>query len=376
MKRICFISLKSYDLIRGSSELRYVGGAERQQVLVGQGLRDLGYQVSFVTLDYGQPDGIEHNGIRVFKAYDTNAGLPVLRFFWPRWTGLWAAMRRANADVYHQMVAGPETGQVALWCRRHNRKFVFAVASDPHCRRYVPSLTTRRERWLYFLGLARADAIVVQTLAQQADLRQNFRLNSALIPSCTSDSGYVPPERHRFPKTDRLTLLWVSRLAHYKRLEWLLDLAARCPAYRFLVVGDGDQSDQYVRQIKAKAQSLPNVELFGRIPDCALWPKYEQADLFLDTASVAGVPTTFLEAWARGVPVVSTVNPDDILTLNNLGRVVSNVDEMSNAIAGFVSQPTTWWKCSVAAREYFEKHHTVKAVAAAYNGLLENLHGH
>jgi hypothetical protein len=79
--------------------------------------------VSFVTLDYGQPDGIQHHGITVYKAYAPDSGLPVLRFVHPRWTGLWAAMARADADVYYTRCAGYEVGQATLWCRRHRRRF-------------------------------------------------------------------------------------------------------------------------------------------------------------------------------------------------------------------------------------------------------------
>ena len=84
VKSVCFISLKSYDLLREGAQPRFIGGAERQQVLVGRGLQQLGYRVSFVTLDVGQEDGINHKGIRVFKAYHPERGVPVLRSISPR----------------------------------------------------------------------------------------------------------------------------------------------------------------------------------------------------------------------------------------------------------------------------------------------------
>ena len=367
---ICFISLKSHDLLSNHPQPRFIGGAERQQVLVGRGLRQLGYQVSFVTLDYGQPDGVDYDGIRVWKAYDPEAGLPMLRAFSPRWTGLNAALRRADADVYHQMCADMETGQVALWCRRHGRRLVFAVASDADCDPALPLLRTARQRWLYRYGLRRADRVVTQTRSEQRALRQNFGMESTIIPSCSEAPQRLRPANGRFPKTDRLTCVWVSRIVPLKRLEWLLDLAERCPAHAFLVVGGGNESDPYVQKILARAATIPNVTMLGRISDRELWDVYDRADLLLDTASVAGVPTTFLEAWSRGLPVISTINPDEIVTDHNLGRVVGGVEEMAKAMAGFLGEPERWRECSQCVQYYYEQHHTVRAIGAAYHQLF------
>jgi glycosyltransferase involved in cell wall biosynthesis len=373
MKHVCFISLKSYDLLSDNPHPNHIGGAERQQVLVARGLQQIGYRVSFVTLDVGQADGIEHNGIRVFKAYHPGHGLPMIRFVSPRWTGLCAALSRADADIYHQMCADSETGQVALWCRRNGRHFVFAVASDTDCEKHLPRIMTGRERWLYRYGLARADQVVTQTITQKNMLKQNFGMDSTIIASCTGNLEHQPAASPRFPKSDEITLVWVSRIVPLKRLEWLLDLAETCPNYRFQVVGGGDESAPYVQQISSRARKIKNVQLLGRISDRELWSVYERADLLLDTASVAGVPTTFLEAWARGVPVVSTVDPDGILGPNNLGRAVSNTREMGEAVAEFIKNPDSWLECSRAARAYYKKFHTVEAVGVAYDRLFSRL---
>jgi hypothetical protein len=119
--RIHIIGLKCYDLLSGAETPRYIGGIENQIVLLARGLADRGFPVSFVTFDHGQPDSIEYGGIRICKAFASDGGIPVVRFVHPRWTGLWSALARADADFYYQMGAGCETGQVAMWCKRRRR---------------------------------------------------------------------------------------------------------------------------------------------------------------------------------------------------------------------------------------------------------------
>jgi hypothetical protein len=48
--------------------------------------------------------------VTVIKAFREAAGLPLLRFIHPRWTKLWGAIARADADVYYFSCAGMALG--------------------------------------------------------------------------------------------------------------------------------------------------------------------------------------------------------------------------------------------------------------------------
>jgi hypothetical protein len=118
---------------------RYLGGIETQLVVLAKGLAKEGCDVSLITYDHGQPDGERFQGVTVYKSHAPDIGVPMIRFFHPRSTQLWRAMRRSNADIFLQMGAGTETGQVAFGCRllpSPRRKFVFCMASDTDFGRY------------------------------------------------------------------------------------------------------------------------------------------------------------------------------------------------------------------------------------------------
>ena len=72
---VCFVALKSYGILAGDPRVGQIGGAEVQQVLIARELVRRGYRVSFVVHDYGQPDGLDCDGIRVFKKCPARAGL-------------------------------------------------------------------------------------------------------------------------------------------------------------------------------------------------------------------------------------------------------------------------------------------------------------
>src|ERR1700730_18433213 len=116
--KICLLGLDNLPVLASEYREHTVGGESVQQTLLARALARRGHEVSMVTADYGQTDAALWEDIRVFKAYAPDAGLPVLRFIHPRWTGLWRALARADADLYYTSCAGMHLGLLALFCWR------------------------------------------------------------------------------------------------------------------------------------------------------------------------------------------------------------------------------------------------------------------
>src|ERR1043165_4143346 len=130
---ICFVGLSNLAVLAPEVDRSGASGEPRQHTLLATALARRGYRVSMIVADHGQPDGAMWEGVRTFKAFAPGAGLPVIRFVHPRWTGLVAALSRANADVYYTSCAGGVVGQIAMFCARHGKRFVFRAASDADC---------------------------------------------------------------------------------------------------------------------------------------------------------------------------------------------------------------------------------------------------
>ncbi len=90
--RVCFVAPQAWATFSGDTKHSVAGGAEVQVSLVAEALAKRGYDVSMICLDYGQPDGAIVRGVRVYKCYTPDEGLPVVCFIHPRLTKLWAAM--------------------------------------------------------------------------------------------------------------------------------------------------------------------------------------------------------------------------------------------------------------------------------------------
>lgn len=368
---ICFVALNSYNVLAGEQDLKHVGGAEVQQTIIGRWLAARGYGVRFVTLDHGQEEGIVCDSIFVHKAYRKADGFPVARFLVPRWSGLWSALRRAQSDVYYQRGSGVETGQTALWCRLHRRRFVFGVANEADCIRNLPFLHAPRERVLYRLGLHLADAVVAQTYTQQELLLRNFSIRSTVVRN-SGPEIVDPPESVGVGRAEPL-VLWIGRIVPVKRFEWLLDVANRCSDVKFQIVGAVNQDSRYAAELIGRARECPNISFQGEVPHAQMEGFYIGAKLLLCTSRQEGFPNTFLEAWRLGLPVVTTFDPDGLVRLNRLGLVGSTVDEVVEGLRKLLSDSLEYEHVSASARTYFASHHTAAVVLPAFERVIEGL---
>lgn len=369
---ICFVALKGYAVLSQENGVQHIGGAEVQQALLGRELARRGYGVTFVVLDHGQDDGIEIDGIRVYKAYKPDSGIRGLRFLYPRVAKLWAAMTRANADVYYQRGAGVETGLVSNWCHRNGRRFVFALAHDRNCDSKALSLPARHERLAYRYGIMRADKILTQTETQSRLLERGFGLKSTIVRSCCD----LDVEKDRTPLAGtirRSGVLWVGRFSPEKRPDWVVSLASDLPALRVTVVGQPNSASEDIdRSVRALAR-MSNVNLLGYVPHARMRSLYREALCLLCTSESEGFPNTFLEAWSVSTPVITTVDPDQLVSRHALGYVASTYSEIKSCLSQIDERGIGLREAGIAGQRYVAKYHGVPTVADGLASLLQSL---
>lgn len=366
---ICFVGLGNLPALMPEYGRFGFGGAELQQVLVAKALAKRGLKVSMVVADHGQPDQAGWDGVTTFKAYRPDAGIPVIRFIHPRWTGLWAALRRADADVYYVSCAGMLVWQVAMFARKFRRKTVFRVASDSDCDPHTLLVPIWRDRQLYRYGLRAVDIVLAQTHRQQDLLVRNYKRDSKIV------APMAEPAALRLPFHERtIDVLWVANFRPVKRVELLLALAERLPHLSFHVVGGcfGGASD-YFESVRRKSATLPNVRLHGVVPHAEVAGFFERARVLVNTSETEGFPNTFLQAWSHGVPVVTFIDPGDVISREGIGRAVANLHEMHEAVAAFATDPALWDTIGACCCRYMEREHDPAAVADSYVSALEKL---
>jgi len=364
--KICFVGVENLPVLAPEYKQHNIAGEGVQQTLLCRAMARRGHKVSTVVWDYGQPDGAEWEGIRVFKAYRPNAGLPVLRFIHPRWTGMWSALARAGADLYYTSCAGMHVGLVALFCRRHRKRFVFRTASDTDCDGSRLLVPFARDRWLYAYGLRRADAILVQSASQSETLARNYGLAGRV-------AGMLVEKPQPVAARD-IDVLWVSNIRGVKRPDRILELAEKLPEVKIHMVGGPLPGEEALfRSIRDAAAAKANVTFHGRLSYRDAGHLYGRAKILVNTSDIEGFPNSYLQAWIRGVPVVTLIDPDRVIERENLGVAVSSTAQIPAAVKHLLGDATALKALSDRCRAFMEREHGEEKVLAAYLDTFEHV---
>lgn len=364
--KICLVGLDNLPVLAPEYRRHAIGGESVQQTLLGRALARRGHEVSMVCADLGQPDGARRDGVRVYKAYRPEAGLPVLRFVHPRWTGLWSALRRADADLYYTSCAGMQVGLLALFCRRHGRRFVFRAASDADCDSSRLLVRFARDRWLYEYGLRRADAVLVQSAIQAQALMRSYGLAGRVAGMLVEQPA---------PAAERdIDVLWVSNIRRVKRPDRILELAASMPEARIHMVGGPLPGEAALfHDARREAAARANVTFHGRLPYWDANNLYGRARVLVNTSDVEGFPNSYLQAWVRGVPVVTLIDPDSVIELQGLGVAAKSVAQMRDAVNYLLGEPPAWKAASERCRRFMAREYGEDRILPAYLETFETV---
>jgi glycosyltransferase involved in cell wall biosynthesis len=365
-RRICIVGLDSYGMLSGEGNPKYIGGEAIQHVLLARAWRDLGHEVSMIVHDEGQGARREHEGITAIAAHSRGGGIPGLRFFHPRATRLLSALIAADADTYYQSPAGAYTGITGWFCRATGRRFIFRIASDSDCEKEHGRIQFWRDRKLYNYGLRCADVIASQTAFQAQMLRENHGLESSVV------NMMVEVPRARTEGRKDIDVLWVSNLRALKRPELALELARQLPDVRFTLAGGPmPGGETYYEDVMAAAARLSNVTMLGAVRYADTGALFDRAKIFLNTSSIEGFPNTFLQAWIRGVPVVTFFDPDTLIQRLSLGKTANSVDDMRESIRDLLENAAGRQLIGRRTRDFATREFTT-GVAARYIELLDH----
>ena len=363
--KICFLGLANPSVLAADYKEHGIGGEQVQHTLLARSLARRGHQVSMVVYDYGQADGAAWDQVTTYKAYQPRAGLPVLRFITPHWTGMWAALKRADADLYYVSCAGMHLGLVTLFCRRYRRKVIFRIASDTDCE---PNglLIRYWDKKLYEYGLRHAHGILAQSKHQQRTLMANYGLPSQVTEMVVETPGAQGPRE--------VDVLWVGNLRQLKRPDLLLELAQRLPQYRFAMIGGEMRgaADLYLH-VREQAARLPNLRFLGRVPYRDMDSQYASARILVNTSDTEGFPNSYLQAWIRGTPVVAFFDPDGLIASEGLGLAPKSIEQMMDDVAALLEDAAAWLEASLRCKAYMARVYGEDRILAPYLEVMQKV---
>lgn len=173
------------------------------------------------------------------------------------------------------------------------------------------------------------------------DVLASFGIASSIVSNTIDPSRF--PYRPRQPLRPRL-LSTRNFERHYNvgcTLRAFARIQAAHPDASLTLVGSGSQ-ERELRRLAADLQ-LRHVTFAGRVPHDQIPRYYADADIYMQTPSVDNMPLSVLEAFASGLPVVSTEvgGISTILThgIHGLTAADDDAEAVGNCVIQLLDQP-------------------------------------
>jgi glycosyltransferase involved in cell wall biosynthesis len=343
----------------------YMGGAEVQTTMLAHALKARGLRVAHIVYPVKEPRRVDDSSPSLVERSEWQRHRRLGEL--PETAAIWRGLQRADADAYIVRGSGGHVIPASLFCRAMRRRFIFSSSSELDFDFERPDRNPRT-LGLYRTSLRLADELVVQTRQQEEMVRGVFPdRDPIVIPSFAEPAPSANGSGQYF--------LWADRLVEYKLPDRFVELAEALPDARFRMVGaaNNETPPGMAERIEAAAERLPNLELLPPRPRSQLLDEMLQAVAVVKTSRVEGMPNAFLEAWARGVPVLSlNVDPDAKIEDNDIGVAArGSMERLVDAAASLWGDPGERQAIGERARRFIQEVHSPAAVADRWIALLE-----
>ena len=332
-----------------------IGGAEVQAWLLAQELARRGVTVAYICESLtGRGNTTQIiDGVEVIWLFP-RSHLDLLNL--PQY---WRALSRLNPEiVIHRYTSGYES-VIGRYCRRNSAKFIWICTDNAapirnyfvtrqreilkrHARPLYKRLVLLLHAWAKDrsreYGMQFVTHPCVQNPIQQDTFISNFGRRPFRFPS-----GHIIPAT--VPNKDSPpVVLWVGGFSKVKRPELFLRFVKKCDDLEldFIMISKAAPKNVHT-SLEPFYEYLKIQPRFKWLTDLSFetalsW--FDRASIFVSTSESEGFPNTFIQAWSRGVPVVSfDVDPDDVLMRDGLGTLVGSLDEARSAIQEYLNRP-------------------------------------
>ena len=403
-----------------------LGGAERQALEQGRGLRQRGLEATIVTFRYNKS----------WAAHDTMDGVPIIRvaglllgsrdklprvlqkllYFMALIVMAWKIWQsRHRYDVLHVYQLSLLALSAALACYLSGKPMVVAVRCadsgrkdrsqdqvslivgplDAHRSMLRVSVEDRDEegdlrnleRWgrpivrftRYLLQRLHAIIIILSTRMHDYLVNHDFAFNDVLlIPNGVDTSRFYPLSEDTPSNQRSQTVVCIARLYYQKGLDMLLQswylVHKELPEARLIVAGSGPLQAQLTYMAEALKLG-ESVEFLGTQTDVTA--VLHRGSIAALPSRWEGMPNAILEAMACGLPCIATrvSGTEDIIKHEVNGLLVEPEDyqAMAQALLALLRDPARCSAYGKAARETIEQDYELEHITDLYLELYQRM---
>lgn len=382
-------------------DLQQVGGAQLNTLRLATELTRIGFQV--MLMGYGNDQTIRSH----LKRFNLNGELTIypitplsdglgrsLSLKWPNISFIFPCLAklykyRRNFDVIHGpllMESGLICAFVSILLKKPSIVKIGSAGRFGDVKRALQVAFSAPRRILF----KRISKFVCLTKEIEEELKNELHLNCEQLVRIPNgvDTFCFQPVNHNFNciirkkleiRADQKLALFVGRLEHKKRVEFLLKAwektqSIRSGIDRLLIIGDGSLRPKLDKQ-RDKMLYRDTVIFYGESENIA--PIMQAADIFVLPSVSEGLANVILESMSSGLPVIAT-NTDgnaEVLKQNENSLLFNEEDiqELSDCLLNLLENHTMSKILGQNARRFVEENYNLERVVQQYSEIYDQL---
>ena len=222
--------------------------------------------------------------------------------------------------------------------------------------------------FIYYLSILLTDNIVCQNDYQLINMKRRF-------PSKNIFKLYNPfliKNDFQAKTSSKKYVAWIGIFQKQKNLQALLKIVISLPLINFKIAGGEKESkvlDNETIDALSKLSKLDNVNFVGFLDRKKIFSFLSNSYCLLNTSHEEGFSNTYLEAFSKGIPVVTRkkTDPDNIIFKYKLGLAVAYYEELPNALLHIIEEKNNY---KIHLKKYLDKYHNPKVLA---NNMLNQI---
>jgi len=296
---------------------------------------------------------------------------------WRNYKKLKSLLDKLKPDFCYQRTTNSYLPLLVRIAKTNNIKTIFAFSMHNQIQFWEDIFSEKKiktiiikflEKIIFIYSFKKADLIIVQTKFQKKIIKSKYSISSELIYN-----AHPLPTCKKFIREN--IILWIGRLTANKNPLEFINLAKmlRSTKCRFFLIGAGNNR-VLLNKIKEYSISLKNFIFLGELSNNDVHELLSRAKILVNTSFLEGFPNTFIEAWLRGVPVVSkNIDHDDLIQKNNLGKVSGSLHQMAKDISEIVYSEVIWEKYSKSCYKFACENFNIVNAVSKFEDLINKI---
>ena len=204
-------------------------------------------------------------------------------------------------------------------------------------------------------SVVEADRVCANSKYVAETVRETFGLESTIVHDGVDRRFFFArPRSAEVPTSQSLVVLYAGSLQPRKRVELVIEQAARWPSVQFRVAGRGE-TEQRCRALCRK-YDCRNVTFLGHLSSARLGEEMRSADVFFFPSILEGHPQVLGQAAACGLPAIAmNLYRPDYVVHGETGFLAESDEELTQQLDLLLHDSTLRQSMAAAAARHSQK---------------------